>query len=152
MSTLSSSLSASASALVNDFVLPLTGHRPDQPFALRAARAATRLFAGLQVGGGISGLGGADAVVTQVLGIATNTTGVNLGLFVLALGERRPPTASLVGLCCGLGAVVFVVFAVPQLGWKLAWPWYGLVSCAFTAGPGWLVARLGPVAPQLPRT
>ena len=38
-------VTASASALVNDFVLPLTGHRSDQPFALRAAKIATVLFA-----------------------------------------------------------------------------------------------------------
>ena len=46
MSTLSSSLSASAGALVNDFLLPATGHSPDSPFALRAAKLATVLFAG----------------------------------------------------------------------------------------------------------
>lgn len=132
MSTLSSSLSASASALVNDFLLPLTGRSPDSPFALRAARWATLLFAGLQIAVGTSGLGGQDAVVNQVLGIANVTTGVILGLFVLALRSRRSPTASLVGLTGGLAATVVVVFLLPRLSVHLAWPWFGIVSCGTT--------------------
>lgn len=148
MSTLSSSLSASASALVNDFVLPLTGHRPDQPFALRSARYATLAFAGLQIAVGTSGLGGADAVVNQVLGIATITTGVILGLFVLAMLPRRSPRASLAGLVAGLVATAAVVFALPALDWQLAWPWYGIVSCGSTIAVGWLVARVGAPAAE----
>lgn len=149
MSTLSSSLSASASALVNDFLLPLTGQRPDSPFALRAAKAATLLFAGLQIGVGVSGLGGGDAVVNKVLAIATVTTGVILGLFVLALLPRRSPTASLVGLLGGLVAIVGVVFVLPWLDCKLAWPWHGLVSCGTTVLVGAAASRLGvrPVTP-----
>lgn len=136
MSTLSSSLSASASALVNDFVLPATGHAADSPFALRAAKLATLLFAGLQVAVGVSGLGGQDNVVNQVLGIATITTGVILGLFLLALRRRRSPTASLLGLCGGLAATAAVLFGLPELGITLAWPWHGLVSCGVTLTVG----------------
>jgi solute:Na+ symporter, SSS family len=127
MSTLSSSLSASASALVNDFVLPLTGHGKDSAFALRAARLATVVFALLQVVVGVSGLGGGDAVVTQVLGIATVTTGVILGLFVLALVPGRSRTASLIGLSGGLAATLTVVFVLPAVVFLI---------CAATAGFG----------------
>jgi solute:Na+ symporter, SSS family len=136
MSTLSSSLSASASALVNDFVLPLTGHGKNSPFALRAARLATVVFALLQIGVGISGLGGGGAVVTQVLGIATLTTGVILGLFVLALVPGRSRTASLIGLSGGLAATLTVVFVLPAVGVAIAWPWHGILSCSATAGLG----------------
>jgi solute:Na+ symporter, SSS family len=142
MSTLSSSLSASAGALVNDFLLPLTGRAPDSPFALRAAKGATLLFAGLQIAVGISGLGGGDAVVNQVLAIATVTTGVILGLFVLALLPRRSPNSSLVGLCGGLGAIAVLVFVLPAN--KLAWPWHGLVSSGATVLVGAIAQRLMP--------
>ena len=146
MSTLSSSLSASASALVNDFVLPCTGHRPDQPFALRAAKIATVLFALLQVAVGISGLGGQKAVVIQVLGIATITTGVILGLFLLALSPRRTPLASLIGLTAGLAATAAVVFVLPNLPenyqLRLAWPWHGVVSCGCTVTVGLIAATV----------
>ncbi|HEB51836.1 MAG TPA: transporter [bacterium] len=144
MSTLSSSLSASASALVNDFVLPLTGHRPDDPFALRAAKVATALFCGLQVLVGISGLGG-GSVIGEVLAIQALALGVILGLFVLALGERRSPAASLVGLAVGLAATAAVVLlgslegadGAPLL--QIGWPWRGLITCACTVGAGGVV-------------
>jgi len=138
MSTLSSSLSASAGALVNDFLLPATGHAPDSPFALRAAKLATVLFAGLQIAVGISGLGGGQAVVSQVLAIATVTTGVILGLFVLA-ARGVAPGASLAGLCGGVAAIGVVVFGLEAWGVKLAWPWHGLVSCGATVAVGSVV-------------
>ncbi|HEX5054848.1 MAG TPA: sodium:solute symporter [Planctomycetota bacterium] len=146
MSTLSSSLSASASALVNDLLLPLTGHRPDSAFALRSARAATLLFAALQIAVGASGLGGADAVVNQVLGIATVTTGVILGLFLLALRERRSQRASLLGLVAGLVAIGAVTFGLPALDIALAWPWHGLVTCGCTVLAGTAANRWLPPA------
>ncbi len=142
MSTLSSSLSASASALVNDFLLPATGRSADSPFALRAAKLATLLFAGLQIVVGISGLGGGDAVVNQVLAIAGNTTGVILGLFALALLPRRSPRASLCGLCAGIAAIAGIVFVLPAYEIKLAWPWHGLVTSSATLLVGSLVARV----------
>ena len=140
MSTLSSSLSASASALVNDFVLPLTGHRPDQPFALRAAKVGTVVFASLQILVGVSGIGG-GSIIGQVLAIQGLALGVILGLFVLALGDRRSPTASLVGLVAGLSVTAFIAFGLPlQLEdgetFAIGWPWYGLITCAATAGVG----------------
>jgi SSS family transporter len=142
MSTLSSSLSASAGALVNDFLLPATGKAPDSPYALRAAKGATLLFAGLQIGVGCSGLGGGDAIVNKVLAIAGITTGVILGLFVLAVLPQNSPRRSLCGLCGGLLAIGGVVFGLPAMGFALAWPWHGLVSCAATVVVGWAASKV----------
>lgn len=142
MSTLSSSLSASASALVNDFVLPATGRAASSPFALRAAKLATLLFAALQIGVGVIDYGDSP-VVDKVLAIAGVTTGVILGLFVLALLPRRSPRASLLGLVAGVLAIGVVVFVLPATGVKLAWPWHGLASCGATTLIGWLAALAG---------
>jgi SSS family solute:Na+ symporter len=139
MSTLSSSLSASAGALVNDFVLPATGRTADSPFALRAAKVATLAFAALQVGVGVVDYG-ASPVVDKVLAIAGVTTGVILGLFVLALLPRRSPAASLAGLAAGLVAIATVVFVLPAYEVKLAWPWHGLVTSSTTVLSGWLAS------------
>ena len=142
MSTLSSSLSASASALVNDFILPRTGHQPDEPFALRSAKLATVIFAGLQILVGISGLGGAESVVGQVLAIQNLTLGVILGLFVLALRNQRSAQASLIGLVGGLVATAGIVFLLPLIEiapgktLQIGWPWYGLITCLATYGTG----------------
>jgi SSS family solute:Na+ symporter len=141
MSTLSSSLSASASALVNDFVLPITRHRPDEPFALRASQIATVLFALLQALVGVCGLGG-GSVVGQVLAIAGVTTGVILGLFLLALHDRPDPTASLCGLVAGLLTIVTVVFVLPGQEVNVAWPWQGLLTCSGTYLVGGLVRTI----------
>lgn len=143
MSTLSSSLSASASALVNDFVLPATERQAGSAFALRAAKLATLLFAGLQIAVGSSGLGGGDAVVSQVLAIATVTTGVILGLFALALRPRRSQASSLAGLLGGIAAIAAVVFVLPAVGVRLAWPWHGIASCGATVLVGVVAERIG---------
>lgn len=151
MSTLSSSLSASASALVNDFILPRTGHTADSPFALRSAKLATVVFAGLQILVGISGLGGDESVVNQVLGIQNLTLGVILGLFVLALSKQRSAKASLIGLLGGLVAAACIVFVVPLIKiddgvpLKIGWPWYGLITCISTFGVGRIAQRVGGV-------
>jgi SSS family transporter len=145
MSTLSSSLSASAGALVNDFLLPWTGQRTDSVFALRAAKLATLLFAALQIGVGVVDYGDGSPVVGKVLAIAGVTTGVILGLFVLALLPRRSPTASLVGLCAGIAAIGVLVF-VPAVSTQLAWPWHGLCSSGTTVLCGAIVAQLLPNA------
>jgi len=149
MSTLSSSLSASASAVVNDFILPRTGHANDSPFALRSARLATVVFASLQILVGISGLGGADSVVSQVLAIQNLTLGVILGLFLLALDRQRSAPSSLFGLIGGLIATACIVLVVPLIEMsdgtplKIGWPWYGLITCCATFATGRVTRLVG---------
>ena len=68
-----------------------------------------------------------------------------LGLFVLALGERRSPAASLIGLAVGLVATAAVVLlgslegadGAPLL--EIGWPWRGLITCACTVTAGGVV-------------
>ena len=147
MSTLSSSLSASASAFVNDFVLPLTRRERDSTFALRASKAATVLFAALQVLVGITGLGldPDEPVIGQVLAIQNLNLGMVLGLFLLALSSRRSAKASLVGLLGGLAATCWIVVGEPAIGW----PWLGLITCIATVGVGKL-AQLTTPGPNTP--
>ncbi|MEY3160824.1 MAG: hypothetical protein RIT25_815, partial [Planctomycetota bacterium] len=65
-----------------------------------------------------------------------------LGLFLLALAGPPQPAASLVGLACGLGVTAAVVFAFPVLGWKVGWPWYGILSCGTTCLTGFAARAL----------
>lgn len=151
MSTLSGSLNSSASALVNDIILPLRGRDSADGSSFRTARWATLLFGLLQIGVGVSGLGG-GSVVGQVLAIASFTTGILLGLFLLArLRGHVPPAAAVVGLCTGVAVTLFLQYALPLLtlgggpgdtGFHLAWPWFGLVGSAATFLGGLLARSL----------
>lgn len=133
MSTLSGSLNSSASALVNDILLPLRGGNAGDPSAFRLARWATLLFGVLQIGVGISGLGG-GSVIDQVLAIAAFTTGILLGLFFLALlGDGTTPGAAIAGLLTGVLVTSFLQFGLPHLSdFRLAYPWFALVGAGTT--------------------
>jgi SSS family transporter len=138
MSTLSSSLNASAAALVNDFLKPTVGRAWDDARTLRATKLATLLFALVQ---GVCGLVGgvfSKSVVDSVLQIAGFTTGVTLGLFFLArVAPRATGGAALVGASVGLAALLFVSRCTP-----LAWPWYSCVGAGVTCLVGLACAPL----------
>ena len=147
MSTLSSSLNSSASALVNDIVLPMQGRTAEHPSGLAYAKGATLLFGALQVAVGCSGLGG-GAIVGQVLGIASFTTGILLGVYALGIATvRAGQSHALFGLACGLAVDCALKFGLP-LGLAepstLAWPWYGLVGSATTFCAGLIASYVVP--------
>ncbi|MBL8841083.1 MAG: transporter [Planctomycetes bacterium] len=156
MSTLSSSLNASASALVNDFggasgsVASSTAGsaaRDSDAARLRRARAATVLFALLQGALALSGTLLTRSVVDVVLQIASFTSGITLGLFLLArqLGPLPDEAAAravdaraaLVAFTVGLAGMTVVWRATP-----LAWPWYALVGSLGTLAVGLLARRV----------
>lgn len=144
MSTLSSSLNSSASALVNDIVMPLRGLPADHRSSLLLAKLATLLFGGLQIAVGTSGLGG-GAVVGQVLGIASFTTGILLGVYALGIATTHVRQGhALFGLGCGLAVDCALKFGVPWVlaPSKLAWPWYGVVGSGTTFCCGLLAAAV----------
>ncbi|HEY6564719.1 MAG TPA: hypothetical protein VIY86_09505, partial [Pirellulaceae bacterium] len=157
MSTLSSSLNASASTFVNDLTPAVEPRRK-----LFLGRAATVFFGAIQIVVGIGGQRFERSVLDQVLAIAGFTSGVILGVFVLGLwGEPGTPTnsgatrprdgrpermrisepAALVGLAGGLLITATILFTT-----SLAWPWYSLVAAGSTIVCGrvyqaWLLPR-----------
>ena len=139
MSTLSSSLNSSATAVVTDFYRPLA--RPDvsQRHLLRVTRGFTLFFGLVQV---LVALGGpllGQTVVEAVLTVGGFTTGITLGVFFLGIFTKRVgQQAALVGLVLGLATISAVAF-----GTHLAWPWYTLVGSLATFGFG-LLASLAP--------
>ena len=79
--------------------------------------------------------------VEAALAIASFTTGIVLGLFLLGIYTKVGQRAALIGLVAGLAAVSTVRF-----GTTLAWPWHALVGSSTV----FLVGIL--VEPLLPRT
>jgi solute:Na+ symporter, SSS family len=144
---LSSSLNSSASAVVNDFWLPMRGLPPDHPSGLRVAKVATLVFAVLQCLVGASGLGLSRSVVDQVLGIAAFTTGILLGVYALGTATTRVRQGhALLGMAVGLTVDLILKYglpgALPPSG--LAWPWYALVGSGTTFTTGLAASLLAP--------
>lgn len=144
MSTLSSSLNASASAVVHDFWLPLaaaTDARPARGLGpermLLVSRGLTVVFGLVQIGVGLAAARLDETVIRAALAIAGLAAGLLLGVFTLGVATRRVgATAALVGAGCGLATLLAVQFLLPARGLVIAFPWYAVIgaSTTFVAG------------------
>jgi SSS family transporter len=140
MSTLSSSLNSSASALVNDFRLFRWAEgSPDRLLAL--TRYLTIAFGVVQTGIGIWARQLGDTVVKNALTIAGFSAGLLLGVFALGVLTRRAGQMSaLLGGAAGLAVLSFVQFVLPEMGYKVAFPWLALIGAATTFAVGSVIA------------
>ncbi len=157
MSTLSSSLNSSASALVSDFYHPWRGASASQGELLMVSRASTVLFGLIQIGLALAISGIPDqqrgSIVSNALAIAGFVSGPLLGAFVL--GIVRPQVGqrgALIGMITGLAVVATLRFG-PEFGSA----WTGVFGSEFTLGWTWfpvfgtLATLLGGLAtPPLP--
>ena len=140
MSTLSSSLNASASAVMHDFWLPLAATRNPasrsaiSPEAmLLITRSLTVIFGFLQIGVGLAAARLDETVIRAALAIAGLAAGLLLGVFALGIGTRLVGgTAALVGGACGLTVLLAVQFLLPARGLVVAFPWYALIGATTT--------------------
>jgi SSS family transporter len=123
MSTLSSSLNASASALISDFGCRLRPQLREDPISLfRSSRLATLAFAAIQVAVAASGPFWSRTVVENVMAIATVTSGLTLGIFLLAvLWPKAEQSDALMGFIAGCIVDGYIVF-----GTRVGWPWYAV--------------------------
>ena len=154
MSTLSSSLNASASAVLNDFWLPLRRKvSPDATTQLRWSRWLTVVFGIVQIGTALWAQTLEKSVVQNALSIAGFSAGLLLGIFLLGVfAKRAGQTAAMVGAACGLSLLLAVKFVLPAgiqtagftLQLKLAWPWLALTGALTTCVCGSLAARIWP--------
>ena len=138
MSTLSSSLNASASATVNDLYRPLVPQATDLHL-LALSKILTAVWGVAQMGMALAAIRFEANVVNNVLAIASFTSGIILGLFLLGIFTRVGQTAALIGLIVGLGAVSYAKFET-----ALAWPWFALVGSSTVFAVGWLLGQLLP--------
>jgi len=140
MSTLSSSLNSSASALVSDLYLPLRPEPLSPAGELRIGRLATVLFGVLQmaIAVGSGEIGASESTVMRVLAIAGFATGPVLGLYWLAVFARRvEQTSALIGFGIGLAVLSGIAF-----GTRLSWPWYAAIGSLTTLLAGWLAQKV----------
>ncbi len=151
MSTLSSSLNSSASAVINDFVIPIRrrAHRELQPGALLAlTRYLAVGFGFLQISIGMSAENFGDTVVSNALKIAGFSAGLILGLFALGVLTRRVgQLASLIGCAGGFATLMLAQFVAPRFDWVISIPWLALAGTASTFCMGYLASWIAPAAP-----
>ncbi|MCA9199613.1 MAG: sodium:solute symporter [Planctomycetales bacterium] len=160
MSTLSSSLNSSASALVNDWfranqsnnVDEDTKDNPSNMSLLRVTQWLTAIFGVLQIGIAI-GVQEVESVVGSALAIAGFSAGLLLGVFLLGiLVQQAGQTSALAGLLCGTIVLVIVRFVLPGKVWLgyewqlLAWPWFPVVGSVTTFTVGTLISLIFPIA------
>ncbi|MFM7184344.1 MAG: sodium:solute symporter family transporter [Planctomycetota bacterium] len=150
MSTIASSLNASASSMTHDIWLPLRGvFGRREPLPPAAALALTRWltvgFGLFQIGVGIAAAAVDATVVSRALTIAGYSAGLLLGVFLLGILVRRAGQgAALGGAACGLAALLAVQFVLPGQGVKVAWPWYALIGSVTTFAAGLVLALVVP--------
>ena len=138
MSTLSSSLNASAASTLGDFYLPLTSRARSERHYLRAARWATVGWGAVQVMVALAAIPLSRSVVDEVLGIQSFTGGLILGCACLCLFRTRASAAApLAGMACG-GAVLIAV----RLATSVSWQWYALIGSLVTVAVGMTAARV----------
>lgn len=148
MSTLSSSLNSSATAVIQDWV---RSKRHDPQRQLQLTRMFTVVFGIIQIGIGIAAIQWSRSVVDDALAIAGFSAGVLLGVFSLGILTRRPDQIdAIVGMLGGILTLLWIKYhplcyefagwAPPT--WKLAWPWWPVVGAVTTFLVGWIGSRL----------
>ena len=168
MSTVSSSLSSSASAIVNDFIKPAKERRlqelgqPTQGDAIdasltRASQWWTAIFGALQIGVAVvvawSPALQSDSIVRQVITVAGFASGLVLGVFMLGQSKRDFAQSSLlIGMLFGFGITSLLVlvptpWALRQIGisvaesysWQIHGWWAAVIASFSTCAMAWLV-------------
>jgi SSS family transporter len=142
MSTLSSSLNSSSAAALTDFYIPMTGHRRSDAHYLRVSRLATAVWGVLQMAVAIIAIKLSSRVVDEVLGIASFTNGIILGLFLLGtLTTRVGQTAAFAGIIVGSALMLSL-----KLFTGVSWQWYVLVGSLTTFAVGLAASYVAPAA------
>jgi SSS family transporter len=153
MSTLSSSLNSSASAVVHDFLKRRDDSEPREGHLLNWSRGLTVVFGVIQMVIALLAVQVSRSVVGEALAIAGFSAGLLLGLFLLGTCTRRVVQRdALVGLMIGLTGLLFVKFASPlavafvgpEFGWNVAWPWLPVIGSGLTFGGGLLASYVVP--------
>jgi SSS family solute:Na+ symporter len=136
MSTLSSSLNSSSATSMADFYMPLV--RRDDAHYLRVARWLTAFWGVIQVAVALAAIRFSSRVVDEVLGIASFTNGIILGVFLLGtLAPRVRQGAAFAGILAGT-----VVMLAVKLLTHTTWQWYVLIGSVVTFVAGVIASRV----------
>jgi solute:Na+ symporter, SSS family len=137
MSTLSSSLNSSSAAAVGDFYVPFTGASRSEAHYLAVSKALTAAWGAVQIVVALVAIGLSRRVVDEVLGIASFTNGIILGMFFLGTFTRASQAAAIAGVVTGVAVMLAV-----RVGTGVSWQWYVLIGSLVTLAAGVAVSRV----------
>jgi solute:Na+ symporter, SSS family len=144
MSTLSSSLNSSSAAAVNDFYVPATNAARSDRHYLTVSRLFTVAFGLVQITVAVTAIWISSRVVDEVLGIASFTNGIILGVFLLGtFAPRVGQRAAFAGILGGASVMLGI-----KLGTAVSWQWYVLIGSLLTFTIGWTASRVFPAPPR----
>ena len=114
-----------------DFYIPATRRQRSARHYLAVARRATLVWGLVQILVAFAAIRLSGRIVDAVLGIASFTNGLILGIFLLGMAGYRRPTTAYTGI--GVGAVVMLGIGLLT---AVSWQWYVLIgaTATFTAG------------------
>jgi solute:Na+ symporter, SSS family len=150
MSTLSGSLNASATAIINDFYIPFRRCEISPQRLVWFSRLLTLVFGLILMAVAMVGRYIDESVIEQVLSIASFTSGPVLGIFFLGVFTQRVSQgAALIGLLSGIAAVStvaelnYLARSGMLTDWtEIAWPWFALIGSCSTFGCGMIATGL----------
>lgn len=136
MSTLSSSLNSSSATAMADFYMPM--RQASDAHYLRVSKWFTAFWGVVQISVALMAIQFSTRVVDEVLGIASFTNGIILGVFLLGtFAPRVRERSAFVGILFGTA----VMLAVKILA-LASWQWYVLIGSAATFITGVLASRI----------
>ena len=136
MSTLSSSLNSSSATSMADFYMP--ARKASDEHYLRVSKGLTAFWGVVQICVALIAIQFSTRVVDEVLGIASFTNGIILGVFLLGtFAPRVRQRSAFVGIIAGTAVMLAVK------GFQLAsWQWYVLIGSVVTFVVGVLASRI----------
>jgi solute:Na+ symporter, SSS family len=133
-----SSLNSQAATTIADFYVPMTSGNKSEAHYLRVSKWLTAAWGLVQITVGLIAINLSQSVVNEVLGIASFTNGVILGVFFLGTFSKQVrEKAAIVGMITG----ALVMLSV-KLFTGVTWQWYVLIGSLTTLMAGYLMSLL----------
>jgi Na+/proline symporter len=105
---------------------------------LRVSRWLTAGWGLIQIAVAVAAIQFSNRVVDEVLGIASFTNGIILGVFLLGtFAPRVQQRAAFIGIAAGTAVMLAV-----KLMQLTSWQWYVLIGSVVTFAVGWLASQV----------
>lgn len=128
MSTLSGSISALSSTLVEDIYKPYFGKNKTERQILGVSKIIALIWCGVLILSAFLFMNSSQAVVVLGLSIASFTYGGLLGTFLLGVFFKRiSQVPAIIGFLSGITGMIFIIYFT-----KIAWTWYTLIGVVIT--------------------